>query len=840
MKLNPQSKRIIYSTKLFQIALLNCILLSFSFTLKSQNLNYEISGVIKEKLTEKGLPAQIIISGTSLGTTANEQGYYEIKNITQEAIEIKIKHLGFYTAHQKIKLHQGANRFDFLMENSDIEIDEITIEDNKSNNQFSNTHLRSVEGTAVYAGKKSDVIQPDLIAANKANNTARQVFSKISGLNIWESDGAGLQMGIGGRGLSPNRNSNFNVRQGGYDISADALGYPESYYTPPTEALGKIEVVRGAASLQYGTQFGGLVNFVMKKGPADSPFEITHRQTAGSWKMYNNFTSIGGNINKVNYYGFYQYKRGEGWRPNSHYESHTAYASTNIRLSFRATLGIEYSHMSYLAQQPGGLTDTQFEINPKQSLRARNWFKVDWNVLAINYDIKINDKTKINSRIFGLIGARDALGILERINEIDRGQERDLLKDDYLNFGNETRLIHRYKLAGKQHTILTGLRLYNGFTKRKQGFGSKNADADFSFLDQQNPGKSDFEFPSMNYAWFAENIFKIHQKITITPGVRTEYIRTEADGNFNITVKDLADNIVSDTLIPEKRKSNRGILLFGLGASYKPNEHIEVYANFSQNYRAITFSDLRVINPNFKVDLNIEDEKGFNTDIGIRGNYKNKIHYDFSAFLLAYKNRIGLVFVNDTSPPFLPFRFRTNIGESITLGIESFVEFNVLKLIQHEKKNFKLNVFFNFSAIRSTYTESKDSSIVGNKVELVPPITIKTGISATLYQLMISLQYSYVKKHFTDATNAIRTSSAVNGIIPTYYVMDLSLQYPFKWFQIEAGINNLTDNRYFTRRAEAYPGPGIIPSDARNFYIGIQFQFHADKKNAKQNTMKKM
>ena len=64
--------------------------------------------------------------------------------------------------------------------------------------------------------------------------------------------------------IDPNRTSNFNTRQNGYDISADVLGYPESYYTPASEALSEIQIVRGAASLQYGTQFGGLVNFKMK------------------------------------------------------------------------------------------------------------------------------------------------------------------------------------------------------------------------------------------------------------------------------------------------------------------------------------------------------------------------------------------------------------------------------------------------------------------------------------------------------------------------------------------------------------------------------------------------
>jgi Fe(3+) dicitrate transport protein len=51
--------------------------------------------------------------------------------------------------------------------------------------------------------------------------------------------------------------------------------------------------------------------------------------------------------------------------------------------------------------------------------------------------------------------------------------------------------------------------------------------------------------------------------------------------------------------------------------------------------------------------------------------------------------------------------------------------------------------------------------------------------------------------------------------------MDLAFSYRYKWMSVATGINNLTDNRYFTRRADGYPGPGIIPSDGRSFYVTL-------------------
>ena len=99
--------------------------------------------------------------------------------------------------------------------------------------------------------------------------------------------------------------------------------------------------------------------------------------------------------------------------------------------------------MDYLAQQPGGLDDATFLSNPDTSFRARNWFRVNWNIAAFTVDYKFNERTKLNSRTFGLWSSRDALGLLDRIDWSETGQQRDLLLAKFNNYGNETRLIRR-------------------------------------------------------------------------------------------------------------------------------------------------------------------------------------------------------------------------------------------------------------------------------------------------------------------------------------------------------------------------------------------------------------
>ncbi len=54
--------------------------------------------------------------------------------------------------------------------------------------------------------------------------------------------------------------------------------------------------------------------------------------------------------------------------------------------------------MFYTAQQPGGLTDLQFQTDPSESFRNRNWFEVDWNLAALHYDHERTRPQKIRTR----------------------------------------------------------------------------------------------------------------------------------------------------------------------------------------------------------------------------------------------------------------------------------------------------------------------------------------------------------------------------------------------------------------------------------------------------------
>ena len=87
-------------------------------------------------------------------------------------------------------------------------------------------------------------------------------------------------------------------------------------------------------------------------------------------------------------------------------------------------------------------------------------------------------------------------------------------------------------------------------------------------------------------------------------------------------------------------------------------------------------------------------------------------------------------------------------------------------------------------------------------------------------------QFSYVDKSYSDAFNTVVPSeNGAKGVVPGYAILDWNMSYrlmPNLLFK--AGINNITNKQYFTKRPSGYPGAGVWSSDGRglNITIGIK------------------
>ncbi len=702
--------------------------------------------------------------------------------------------------------------------------------------QQSPERMPEIKDNILFSGKKNEVLKLSNLNANLTNNNAREVFARIPGVTVWENEGSGLQINVGVRGLSPNRSWELNTRQNGIDISADVFGYPEAYYNPPLEAVETIQMVRGGASLQFGPQFGGMLNYVLKR-ETEKSFSFETQNTVGSFGLVSTFNAIGGKHKKFFYYVYNHSRSSDGWRENNRFTARNTHAFLEYRFTDKTKISAEYTNSDYVMQQPGGLTDDQFKSNARQSFRERNWFGVPWNIFSLNFDSKINTNFDVSVKAFGLVGERNSVGftsaatVPDAINPLtDQYSKRQVDSDIYKNLGIENRNLYRYNLGKIKNNLAFGVRLYQAHTERFQkGFGTTGNDFDMTI---ENKYPTALTFTTKNVALFAENQFKINDQFSVTPGVRFEHIFSTSNGR--IAIKE-----GNDVTFAEKQIT-RNQPLFGVGFEYKLQK-TNFYANISQAYRPVLFSDLTPPAVTDVIDPNLKDSKGYNADLGYRGVYKGFLNFDVGLFYLSYQDRVGGInqFV-DNDPTKGTYLYRTNLGETRNKGIESFVDLNVTKMFGVHKPYGNLDIFASMSFIDSRYVDFKrttqtgtapdikitETNLAGNQVENAPRYIHNFGMSWGNNNFSATVQYKMSGDIFTDATNTVAPSAnGQTGRLDGYEILDFSSEYKFyKKFNIRTGVNNILDKSYATRRAGGYPGPGILPGEGRSFYISVGYK----------------
>ena len=695
-------------------------------------------------------------------------------------------------------------------------LEEVKIEKLKTVNGVG--HMPQTKDGIIYAGKKTEVILVDSLDANKSINNTRQILGRIPGLNIVETESSGFTAnGIATRGLNPVQSIEMNTRQNGYNISADTYGYNEAYYIPAMEGVSRIEMVRGAASLQFGAQFGGMVNYVTKEAPKNKPFEFITSQTAGSFGLFNSFNSIGGNYNKFSYYGFVQYRYMDGFRPNSEQSQLSGFGKIQYKQSDKLNFGVEYSMLRNKLKMPGGLTDDQFNTDAKQSTRARNWLESPWNVVTAFLNFSPTDRSTISFKTSYLFSNRALVwrnedGGPEAIDAIDPATNqfvpREVGKEAMNNTTTEVRYAQKYNLFSNESALAAGLRHSSAWFKR-QGGGEGTTLSDFDLSIAGDWGY-DLDFTTTNFAPFIENIFKISDKLVITPGFRLEYLRSTIKGK-----KD-ADGEMQNV----NESKTRTFALFGVGTEFKTSKNTNIYGNISQAYRPVDYGQLEPFGVTSTIDPNMKDSNGFNSDLGFRGTVSNYLNFDFGLFYMAYNNRIG-VLVGEYPISGYSYAIRKNIANSVHKGVESYVEFNLLKFL-NSKSNYGLSIFNSFGYTDAQYTTGE---FKGKRVEAATKIINRAGLIFGAKNFSSTFQINYTGDAFGDASNVYVSSDPLAGYIPSFTVLDFSSQYRFEHVSFKFGINNIANKNYFTRRTDEYPGPGIIPAVGRSFYLGLTAKF---------------
>ena len=675
--------------------------------------------------------------------------------------------------------------------------------------------LPEVNETYIIGGRKSEVINVQDLPANLSEKTGRQIFAKIPGAFIYDMDGSGNQVNLATRGLDPHRSWEFNIRQNGVMTNSDIYGYPASHYSMPMEAIKNVELVRGTAALQYGAEFGGMINYVIKTADTTRAVSFESINTAGSFGLFSSYNALGGKIGKLTYYAYYHRRTSDGYRDNSRSESEAQFVSLNYDFTKNLSLRAELGRSNYIYQIPGPLTDSMFMENPRQSTRSRNYFNPDIYVPSLTLHWQISERTTLNWIVSGVFGERSSVqfeGFADKADVIDpltlQYKNRIVDIDRFESKTSELRLLHHYQIGSKKNVASAGIRYFdNDMHRRQQGKGTTGTDYDLTLTGDFG---RDMYYRSNSIAFSVENMIYLTSKFTVSPGFRYEYGKTDMLGY--ISYLDPQD-------IPNEIKHR--VPAFGLNLQYKFDDYSRVYAGISQAYRPVLFKDIVPGSTLERANKDLKNAFGYNAEIGVSGRLKEWLKYDLTYFQIQYNNRLGNLVLTDGNTSYI---YKTNIGNSRTNGVEFYTEVTPFKT-----RTTMISFFTATAWMNAVYDDaqlavgSENADVSGNKVESVPEWISRSGLSFAYKTFKANLQYSYVGETYSDPTNTeTPTANGAKGIVPAYGVWDLNMSVAFGGhLLLRAGINNLFDKQYFTKRPLFYPGPGVWSSDGRGVVVSL-------------------
>jgi len=495
--------------------------------------------------------------------------------------------------------------------------------------------LDTIRDTYINTGKKSEVINLSTRDAAISEKYGRQIFAKIPGVFVYDMDGTGNQINISARGLDPHRGWEFNIRKDGILTNSDMYGYPASHYNIPLEAVERIELLRGTGSLQYGGQFGGMLNYVGKQPDSTGKFTFESINTAGSYGLLSTFNSVSGTKGKFKYYAWFNNKGIKGYRKNSDSKYDAQNISLFYQLDPKLLIKAEWTRSNYTIHLAGPLTDAMFATNPRSSTRSRNYYNPEINVPSITIDWAAGKKTLVKLTSSAVLGARNSVlfdkpattqDIINPITNEFANRQVDI--DNFKSYTNELRLLHSYSLLKLTSNLVAGIQYLNNDLHRRQlGKGTTGADYDLSLV---TPGFGrDMHLKTSNIALFAENKWMLLPRLSVNTGLRLEFGETRMSG----TITNYSENDIPNTI-------KHHFPLFGANAQYTLTKSANMYAGWSQAYRPVIFKDI-IPNSVFEVtDKNLKDAYGYNMEAGVRGDWKF-LSWDISYFQLKYQNRLG-------------------------------------------------------------------------------------------------------------------------------------------------------------------------------------------------------
>ncbi len=245
------------------------------------------SGVVTGKITDantgEALPgANVIIEGTSIGSSTDIDGNFKISNIAAGDITLIVKFLGYETKKTDVNIAANSTiNIDIKLQSSSILQEEVIVTvQAKGQRAAINKQLASSTISNMVSAEKIGEL-PDANAA--------EAIGRLPGVSLKRGSGEANQIVI--RGLSPKYN---NVTVEGVKMSSLGGDRSVDLSNLQSELLGGIEVSKSLRADMDADALGGTVNLKLIGAPDERKIDFTVEGSyAAIANNFNNYKLVG-------------------------------------------------------------------------------------------------------------------------------------------------------------------------------------------------------------------------------------------------------------------------------------------------------------------------------------------------------------------------------------------------------------------------------------------------------------------------------------------------------------------------------------------------------------------
>ncbi len=694
----------------------------------------ELSGFVIDK--KDGTPltgANVYLPELSKGTVTDDKGYYELKNLPKGDLLITVSFIGYKTAIKRVKTGKKSIQLDFSLEPAVIQSEEVVVSGNFADSQ----HANSVNISTL---KSKTILQ-------SATPSFTGALKQIPGVDVI-SKGPGINTPVI-RGLST---SNILFLNNGIPLQNFQFSVNHPYIIDES-GIGKIEVLKGPASLLYGSgAVGGVINII-----PEAPLPSGKIKGNAVFKYFTNTSGLNGILgvrgtDKNIIWGIHgnvnsnkDYKDGNNKRvPNSRFNTNGVKADVGIikKIGTFRLFG-EYSNYKL------GLTVPSSINKVTDDERKNNIWYQDLNNLLLHS----------RNKIF--------IGSTKTDIDISWQQNRRKLNTDYDKpyFNAVNMLLNTlYYSSRTNFNINKDFRFAAGI----QGYNQKNKN--FHAPDHVLPDAT-----INDVSLFAISKYK-KNKLNIEAGVR--YTHSIINVPFQI------NDITFDTVNSLNRKFDN--VSFSTGLTYQINTPLLIRFNIASSFRSPNLAELTQNgvhgtryekgNPDLKTQRNTEFDAGIHF-------HNEHATFDISGFYNNISNYIYLSPSNDTTASGFPVYYYRQ-DQAFLYGGESMIHIHPNPV-----------PWLHFLG-KWTYTVGRKKS--GDYLPFIPAQKINLELMLK-NKKWHSFENSYIKAG-TDITFAQNKPSQFETETDGYILINMSMGTDIKLLKQQISIivsgNNLTNKVY--------------------------------------------